>query len=219
MKTILLFWAPATRYNYSSEEKLALIEVITVLKGLYLLAVLKGLYMLVTLNGLHLLAIQNHQTKECPQDAKEYERATSYNYVSKEKFALIEVIVVIKVLYLITVFKGLHLRPILKVLYLLAVSKGLHLFAIFKILHLHAILKVLYLLAISKVLHLLAIFEGLHLCAIIKDAEEYERATKSCTCLPSLRACICAPSSRACTCLPSSRSCTSSNWFRFLTIF
>merc|ERR1719266_3224923 len=38
----------------------------------------------------------HHQNKECPQDAEEYERATRYNYSSEEKFALIEVIAMIK---------------------------------------------------------------------------------------------------------------------------
>jgi cytoplasmic FMR1 interacting protein len=34
--------------------------------------------------------------QECPPDAEEYERATRYNYSSEEKFALIEVIAMIK---------------------------------------------------------------------------------------------------------------------------
>ena len=38
----------------------------------------------------------HHQNKECPQEAEEYERATRYNYSSDEKFALIEVIAMIK---------------------------------------------------------------------------------------------------------------------------
>merc|ERR1719158_668712 len=42
------------------------------------------------------LPTDHHQNKECPQDAEEYERATRYNYSSDEKFALIEVIAMIK---------------------------------------------------------------------------------------------------------------------------
>lgn len=38
----------------------------------------------------------HHQNKECPQEAEEYERATRYNYSDDEKFALIEVIAMIK---------------------------------------------------------------------------------------------------------------------------
>ena len=38
----------------------------------------------------------HHQNKECPTEAEEYERATRYNYSSDEKFALIEVIAMIK---------------------------------------------------------------------------------------------------------------------------
>ena len=38
----------------------------------------------------------HHQNKECPQEAEEYERATRYNYSPDEKFALIEVIAMIK---------------------------------------------------------------------------------------------------------------------------
>lgn len=38
----------------------------------------------------------HHQTKECPPEAEEYERATRYNYSEEEKFALIEVIAMIK---------------------------------------------------------------------------------------------------------------------------
>lgn len=38
----------------------------------------------------------HHQNKECPQEAEEYERATRYNYTEEEKFALIEVIAMIK---------------------------------------------------------------------------------------------------------------------------
>ncbi|XP_046394058.1 cytoplasmic FMR1-interacting protein isoform X2 [Ischnura elegans] len=38
----------------------------------------------------------HHQNKECPPEAEEYERATRYNYTSEEKFALIEVIAMIK---------------------------------------------------------------------------------------------------------------------------
>uniref|UniRef100_T1IPJ0 Cytoplasmic FMR1-interacting protein n=1 Tax=Strigamia maritima TaxID=126957 RepID=T1IPJ0_STRMM len=38
----------------------------------------------------------HHQNKECPIEAEEYERATRYNYNDEEKFALIEVIAMIK---------------------------------------------------------------------------------------------------------------------------
>lgn len=38
----------------------------------------------------------HHQNKECPPEAEEYERATRFNYSSDEKFALIEVIAMIK---------------------------------------------------------------------------------------------------------------------------
>ncbi|XP_050433683.1 cytoplasmic FMR1-interacting protein [Adelges cooleyi] len=38
----------------------------------------------------------HHQNKECPIEAEEYERATRYNYTDEEKFALIEVIAMIK---------------------------------------------------------------------------------------------------------------------------
>lgn len=38
----------------------------------------------------------HHQNKECPPEAEEYERATRYNYTDEEKFALIEVIAMIK---------------------------------------------------------------------------------------------------------------------------
>ncbi|KDR09197.1 cytoplasmic FMR1-interacting protein isoform X1 [Zootermopsis nevadensis] len=38
----------------------------------------------------------HHQNKDCPQEAEEYERATRYNYTDEEKFALIEVIAMIK---------------------------------------------------------------------------------------------------------------------------
>ncbi|KAK7874487.1 hypothetical protein R5R35_001571 [Gryllus longicercus] len=38
----------------------------------------------------------HHQNKECPAEAEEYERATRYNYTEEEKFALIEVIAMIK---------------------------------------------------------------------------------------------------------------------------
>lgn len=38
----------------------------------------------------------HHQNKECPVEAEEYERATRYNYSDEEKFALIEVIAMIK---------------------------------------------------------------------------------------------------------------------------
>ncbi|EEB13869.1 conserved hypothetical protein [Pediculus humanus corporis] len=38
----------------------------------------------------------HHQNKDCPPEAEEYERATRYNYTDEEKFALIEVIAMIK---------------------------------------------------------------------------------------------------------------------------
>lgn len=38
----------------------------------------------------------HHQNNDCPQTAEEYERATRYNYSSEEKFALIEIIAMIK---------------------------------------------------------------------------------------------------------------------------
>ncbi len=38
----------------------------------------------------------HHQNNDCPQNAEEYERATRYNYTSDEKFALIEIIAMIK---------------------------------------------------------------------------------------------------------------------------
>ncbi|XP_040569024.1 cytoplasmic FMR1-interacting protein [Lepeophtheirus salmonis] len=38
----------------------------------------------------------HHQNSDCPKEAEEYERATRYNYSSQEKFALIEVIAMIK---------------------------------------------------------------------------------------------------------------------------
>lgn len=38
----------------------------------------------------------HHQNKDCPVEAEEYERATRYNYTEEEKFALIEVIAMIK---------------------------------------------------------------------------------------------------------------------------
>jgi len=38
----------------------------------------------------------HHQNKDCPQTAEEYERATLYNYSSQERFALIEIIAMIK---------------------------------------------------------------------------------------------------------------------------
>ena len=37
-----------------------------------------------------------HQNQECPKDAEEYERATRYNCSSDEKFALVEIIGMIK---------------------------------------------------------------------------------------------------------------------------
>lgn len=37
-----------------------------------------------------------HQNQECPRDAEDYEKATRYNYNSEEKFALVEVIGMIK---------------------------------------------------------------------------------------------------------------------------
>ncbi|XP_074651924.1 cytoplasmic FMR1-interacting protein 2-like isoform X2 [Tubulanus polymorphus] len=42
-----------------------------------------------------------HQNSDCPPDAEEYERATRYNYSSEEKFAMIEVIAMIKGLQLL----------------------------------------------------------------------------------------------------------------------
>ncbi|KAK3732632.1 hypothetical protein RRG08_057326 [Elysia crispata] len=42
-----------------------------------------------------------HANKECPEKAEEYERATRYNYSTEEKFALIEVIAMIKGLQLL----------------------------------------------------------------------------------------------------------------------
>ncbi|CAH0387884.1 unnamed protein product [Bemisia tabaci] len=38
----------------------------------------------------------HHQNEECPQKAEEYERATRYNYMEEEKFALIEFIAMLK---------------------------------------------------------------------------------------------------------------------------
>ncbi|ROT84477.1 putative cytoplasmic FMR1-interacting protein [Penaeus vannamei] len=38
----------------------------------------------------------HHSNNQCPADAEEYERATRYNYTDEEKFALIEVIAMIK---------------------------------------------------------------------------------------------------------------------------
>ncbi|KAG0718012.1 Cytoplasmic FMR1-interacting protein [Chionoecetes opilio] len=38
----------------------------------------------------------HHSNNHCPADAEEYERATRYNYTNEEKFALIEVIAMIK---------------------------------------------------------------------------------------------------------------------------
>lgn len=37
-----------------------------------------------------------HQNNDCPTDAEEYERATRYNYSSPEKFAIVEIIAMIK---------------------------------------------------------------------------------------------------------------------------
>ncbi|XP_064608148.1 cytoplasmic FMR1-interacting protein 2-like isoform X2 [Liolophura sinensis] len=42
-----------------------------------------------------------HQNQNCPADAEEYERSTRYNYNSEEKFAIIEVIAMIKGLQLL----------------------------------------------------------------------------------------------------------------------
>ncbi|XP_053399045.1 cytoplasmic FMR1-interacting protein-like isoform X2 [Mercenaria mercenaria] len=42
-----------------------------------------------------------HQNKNCPVESEEYERSTRYNYSSEEKFALIEVIAMIKGLQLL----------------------------------------------------------------------------------------------------------------------
>ena len=36
------------------------------------------------------------EQKNCPRDAEDYERATKYNYTSQEKFAIIEIISMIK---------------------------------------------------------------------------------------------------------------------------
>lgn len=38
----------------------------------------------------------SQQNKNCPQDAEEYERATRYNYNSEEKYALIELVAMVK---------------------------------------------------------------------------------------------------------------------------
>lgn len=38
----------------------------------------------------------SHQTVTCPKDAEEYERATRYNYSSAEKYALIELVAMVK---------------------------------------------------------------------------------------------------------------------------
>ena len=47
----------------------------------------------------------DHRTnKDCPEDAEDYERATRYNYNSKEKFALVEIIGMIKGLQVIIWF-------------------------------------------------------------------------------------------------------------------
>uniref|UniRef100_A0A8W8L913 Cytoplasmic FMR1-interacting protein n=2 Tax=Magallana gigas TaxID=29159 RepID=A0A8W8L913_MAGGI len=42
-----------------------------------------------------------HTTPDCPKDAEEYERSTRYNYSSEEKFAVVEVIAMIKGLQLL----------------------------------------------------------------------------------------------------------------------
>lgn len=44
--------------------------------------------------------------KDCPGTAEEYERATRYNYTSEEKFALVEVIAMIKGLQVKASFKN-----------------------------------------------------------------------------------------------------------------
>ncbi len=38
----------------------------------------------------------HHQNKQCPMEAEEYERATRYNYSDEEKYALIELIAMVK---------------------------------------------------------------------------------------------------------------------------
>lgn len=38
----------------------------------------------------------HHQNKQCPIEAEEYERATRYNYNDEEKYALIELIAMVK---------------------------------------------------------------------------------------------------------------------------
>ncbi|XP_071452530.1 cytoplasmic FMR1-interacting protein isoform X2 [Hetaerina americana] len=65
------------------------------LRGLQLLS--QWTSIVTELNSWKLLhPTDHHQNKECPPEAEEYERATRYNYTSEEKFALIEVIAMIK---------------------------------------------------------------------------------------------------------------------------
>ncbi|CAG0889224.1 unnamed protein product [Darwinula stevensoni] len=65
------------------------------LRGLQLLSHWTSIVMeLVSWKLLH--PTDHHQNKECPADAEEYERATRYNYISEEKYGLIEVIAMIK---------------------------------------------------------------------------------------------------------------------------
>ncbi|XP_065179360.1 cytoplasmic FMR1-interacting protein 2-like [Sycon ciliatum] len=51
---------------------------------------------IIELNAWKLLHPVDKGTNDCPETAEEYERATRYNYSSEEKFALIEVIAMIK---------------------------------------------------------------------------------------------------------------------------
>ena len=51
----------------------------------------------------------HRSNKDCPEDAEDYERATRYNYNSKEKFALVEIIGMIKGLQVLFLWKNLHL--------------------------------------------------------------------------------------------------------------
>ncbi|KAI5738893.1 hypothetical protein M8J77_012386 [Diaphorina citri] len=65
------------------------------LRGLQLLSAWSGVVTeLYSWKLLH--PTDHHQNKECPPEAEEYERATRYNYSDEEKFALIEVIAMIK---------------------------------------------------------------------------------------------------------------------------
>lgn len=70
------------------------------LKGLRLLSAWTQLVMeLYSWKLLH--PTDPHQSQACPPEAEEYERSTRYNYSSSEKFALIEVIAMIKGLQLL----------------------------------------------------------------------------------------------------------------------